>query len=156
MSKLSEYLDEMNVNGQLNYADYSNLRDMADELEFENKELVVKLKELKRLLTISERTAENLAYKRAKIMLNSDSKEAMQKILKAECQQSIREIEEEKENKRLIAENERLKKETVKAILEPLYNTFNKIKDYWFFGEIMSLLASKAREYGVKLEEKND
>ena len=41
--KLSEYIDEMNVNGQLDYADYSNLRDMADELEAENAELKARL-----------------------------------------------------------------------------------------------------------------
>lgn len=37
--KLLEYIDEMNVNEQLNYADYSNLHDMAYELEAENAEL---------------------------------------------------------------------------------------------------------------------
>lgn len=41
--KLSEYIDEMNVNGQLDYADYNNLRDMADELEAENASLNARL-----------------------------------------------------------------------------------------------------------------
>lgn len=41
--KLSEYIDEMNVNGQLDYADYNNLRDMADELEAENADLHARL-----------------------------------------------------------------------------------------------------------------
>lgn len=41
--KLSEYIDEMNINGQLDYADYSNLRDMANELEYKNAELKARL-----------------------------------------------------------------------------------------------------------------
>lgn len=41
--KLSEYIDEMNVNGQLEYVDYNNLRDMVDELEAENAELHARL-----------------------------------------------------------------------------------------------------------------
>ena len=41
--KLSEYIDEMNINGQLDYADYSNLRDMANELEYKNAELHARL-----------------------------------------------------------------------------------------------------------------
>lgn len=42
MSKLSEYIDKMNANGQLEYSDYSNLRDMADDLEIEKEEYKLK------------------------------------------------------------------------------------------------------------------
>lgn len=41
--KLSEYIDEMNTNGKFDYTDYSNLRDMANELEADNLELQIKL-----------------------------------------------------------------------------------------------------------------
>ena len=43
----------------------------------------------------AERAVENLSYKRAKILLGDDSKEAMEKIKRAELRQAEKELEEE-------------------------------------------------------------
>lgn len=63
--KLSEYIDEMNVNGQLEYVDYNNLRDMADELEAENADLHARLEKAVILpaIVMIERTLVNGKFK---------------------------------------------------------------------------------------------
>lgn len=53
------------------------------------------VKELKYRAERAERAVENLAYKRAKTLLDDDSKEAMEKIKQAELQQAEKELAEE-------------------------------------------------------------
>ena len=52
------------------------------------------VKELKYRAERAERAVENLAYKRAKTLLDDDSKEAMEKIKQAELQQTEKELKE--------------------------------------------------------------
>lgn len=56
------------------------------------------VKELKRRMERAERAVENLAYKRAKTLLDDDSKEAMKKIKQPELQQAERELAEERKD----------------------------------------------------------
>lgn len=56
------------------------------------------VKSLKRRMEVAERAVENLAYKRAKTLLDDDSKEAMEKIKQAELQQAERELAEERKD----------------------------------------------------------
>lgn len=48
------------------------------------------------------------------------------------------------------------REQLVKDILIPLCKTFDSIKDYWNYYEIIYLIKEKAREYGIDLFEKTD